>query len=160
NEGAHAMPSLLSDCLIPATACAACFATFSLAVSAFTRRRYAWAGVLLLGSLTSAAVFWRVMGGSQEAADILIVTYGGAATLVYWLRRPVARRFVIPVATTGLWTLWAAWFYLMMPFGMWEEEAKSLVSPDGRYKATLSYRDGLTFGYQHVLLERAALHGL
>ena len=76
------------------------------------------------------------------------------------LRRPVARRFVIPVATTGLWTLWAALLYLMMPFGMWEEEAKSLVSPDGRYKAVLSYRDGLTFGYQHVLLERTALHGL
>src|SRR5207245_5703777 len=43
-------------------------------------------------------------------------------------------------------------------FEMQEEVALQIRSPDGQYKAVLSYRDGLTYGDYHVLLERTTPH--
>jgi hypothetical protein len=43
---------------------------------------------------------------------------------------------------------------------MHEDVYEDIVSPNGTYKAVFSYRDGLTFGYEHILLEDVRLHGL
>src|SRR5262245_31842577 len=100
-------------------------------MSALARRRHVRTAVLLLGSLVFSAIFWRVEESVHVATVMLGVTYGSAATFICWLHRPAVSRFLIPVATMGFWTLCAAWLGFLMPFRMSEEEAKSLVSPDG-----------------------------
>jgi hypothetical protein len=64
---------------------------------------------------------------------------------------------LVAVVLLGIWVLGVVF---LSPFRMHEDEEQQLVSPDGKWTAVLSYRDGMTFGYYHVTLERPALWGL
>jgi hypothetical protein len=72
--------------------------------------------------------------------------------------RTVVIGCVISVAV-ALIAVWVLGVVFLSPFRMHEDVVQQLVSPDGKYTAMLSYRDGLTFGYYHVTLERPALWG-
>ena len=43
-------------------------------------------------------------------------------------------------------------------FGMQDDPGTAALSPDHRYRATLHYKDGITFGFQHVILETTGRH--
>jgi hypothetical protein len=47
-------------------------------------------------------------------------------------------------------------YWVSLVFGMHNQVYQQIKSPDGRYMATLAYRDGMTFGYFFVSLQTTA----
>ena len=56
------------------------------------------------------------------------------------------------------WNVVLPYVISISPFGMQDEFQQKATSSDSRYIAKLFYRDGLTFGYQHITLETSSWH--
>lgn len=149
------------QCACPAFACAgACF--FGMLLVACGDVKRIGRSLALLGALLlSAGFFCRVDDSSWFFHAVILTLTGIVAVLVPLAcgRRKVTLNTVL--LTSGIWcALLFGGFFCLMPFSMHEEVQDVQLSPDGRYRATLSYRDGLTFGYYHVLIEDRRWHGL
>jgi hypothetical protein len=75
------------------------------------------------------------------------------------MKRPLIKRLVLGCGIVLLMALAAFGWYmhlLMQAFDMDNEDCTQLRSPDGRYVATLAYRNGMTFGFYFVCLQPAA----
>lgn len=152
---------IVLKCALPASACAAA-AFFGMLFIACGDVKRIGRSLLFLGvALLCAGLFWRVEDSGPVLKAILLSLTLSVAVVAPMAcgRRKITLNTVL--LTSGIWgALLLGGLFCLLPFSMHEDVEDVQLSPDGRYRATLSYSDGLTFGYYHVLIEDRRWHGL
>lgn len=153
---------LTTAVFLPTLALLVSCAGTALYVCALRQRRTVRAVLALLVVALSVLSFWRLMDVSYIiSAGMVAFCCGVGLPIGTWINTDVslaARMLRLAVASVGASLPCLAFLWLILPFRMWDEVQDQARSPDGRYTATLCYKDGLTFGFQHVTLDAAGWH--
>jgi NADH:ubiquinone oxidoreductase subunit 6 (subunit J) len=149
-----------------------CTALVIAATVAAVQRRAVPAFVCLVGAGVCACAFWRLLDMNEHiVAAMLVYSVVAGSVGGLLLSRAMSRgngagkarprTWLVTTALLGsiVATAPCAGFLLFMePFRMWDETQQTARSPDGAYTAKLLYKDGLTFGFQHVTIDMAGRH--
>jgi len=131
-------------------------------IAALVNRRSGYIVVSIVGVVVAAMTFWRLMDVNPAipAAMIMYACIAGSI-LGYWSTKTACSRtrfLRIVGGNVGVIVPCAGFLLITLPFRMWDEIQQEVRSPDHAYTATRCYKDGLTFGYQHVTLDAAGWH--
>lgn len=94
-------------------------------------------------------------------AAMIMYACGAGAVLGNWGNKTASfrTRFLrLLGGNVGVVLPCAGFLLILLPFRMWDEIQHEVRSPDHAYTAAVCYKDGLTFGYQHVTLDAAGWH--
>lgn len=152
--------SIVSICL-----CGGCILAFFAA--SITRRQYSDLTRFGILSGVYAVIFWQwwLYADSRLLMLFLLLASVGLGSLLTrgkqspkgeGIRAGIRRGVVTFSLIIGVLAGGRTALSLLPPFGMWNMVEQTARSPDGRYEATLVYRDGLTFGYYFVALRPTA----
>jgi hypothetical protein len=139
-----------------------CCTASALLTSALRRRRLFQEIGALIFAIAAASVFWCEMDVWFVIPAAMLVLCGGIGLAVGWRLTadvPLRTRAVrICVGSMAAILPCFGFLFFLSPFRMWDETMATSTSPDGVYIATLYYKDGLTFGFQHVTVDRSGWH--
>ncbi|MEP6757242.1 MAG: hypothetical protein ABJA67_17180 [Chthonomonadales bacterium] len=128
----------------------------AFALDALRLRRFTRAFLCGYATLTLADISFDASGARIETTIFLLCffTAAGVASYIRLQRNlnqpPDALIAVLPTICISAMLNLLQLSVCFMPWRMDDEFQSEAISPDGVYKAVMSYNDGLTFGYQHL----------
>jgi hypothetical protein len=154
--------TLLAEVLLPTLMLFFIGALSAGLVFALVRRRVGYIALSVLGILVAAMAFWRLMD-VWAAIPIAMLAYICGTGLAWgaWVKAAAFPRLTavrLLGGNIGLLLPCAAFLLFTLPFRMRDDISVQTRSPDQTYTATLCYKDGLTFGYQHITIDAAGWH--